>query len=77
MGKLEDALEDAGGARGQGSGSGLGGAMNQGGVRLQGGRPGTSAEEQIAGTGTRPDDEADEGGRAMPTSPEASRVIPE
>jgi hypothetical protein len=77
MGKLEDALEKAGGSGGRGSGGGLGGATNQGGASLQKGRPGASAEEQIAGKGTGPDDETNEGGRAMPTSPEASRVIPE
>ena len=75
MGKLEEALEKAGGAGGQRSG-GLGGAVGQGGVRLQKGRPGTSAEEQVAGEDTLPGDEAGEGEgeRAMPTSPEAGRV---
>jgi len=78
MGKLEDALEKAGGAGGRGSGGGLGGAMNPGGgARLQKGHPGASPEEQIAGKGTGPDEESGERGRAMPTSPEAGRFIPE
>jgi hypothetical protein len=77
MGKLEDALEKAGGDGGR-SGGGLGGAMNQGGgASLQKGHRGASAEEQIAGKSTGPDEGGGERGRAMPTSPEAGRFIPE
>jgi hypothetical protein len=75
MGKLEDALENAGGQ--ESGGGGLGGAVDQGGVELQDSNPGTSAEDQIAGKGTGAAEEGSESGPSMPTSPEASQDIPE
>jgi hypothetical protein len=71
MGKLEDALEKAGG----GTGGGLGGAIRKG-VELQEGNRGVTAEEQIAGQGGVPDQEGSgQGDRTMPTDTETAEAM--
>ena len=72
MGKLEDALADAGQESGETAGGGLG-TGNQGGAELQKGDSGATAEEQIAGQGTLPDQEGSgQERRTMPTDSETT-----
>ena len=76
MGKLDDALAEASEGSGQAGGSGLGGAINQGDVELQGGDRGATAEEQISGEGTLPQqEESGQKGRTMPTNPETAGAM--
>jgi hypothetical protein len=73
MGKLDDALEEAGQEKGGTASGGLGAAVTQGGVDLQEDNPGATAEEQIAGEGTLPDQGASgQEGRTMPTDSETA-----
>jgi hypothetical protein len=74
MGRLEEALEKS--TSGDSGTGGLGAAAGPGGVRLQQGQPGSSAEEQIAGEGTLPDEGSKGGGSgSMPTSPDRTAGI--
>jgi hypothetical protein len=76
MGKLEDALDRASSRDGRSKGgSGLGGAVSRGGVRLQAGHPGASAEDQVAGKENVPEESTRERVRGTPTSPRGTGSI--
>ena len=76
MGKLEDALEKAGQSSGGAAHGGPGGAVGRGGVELQEGNRGATAEEQIAGQDNPPDQgESGQEGRTMPTDTETAEAM--